>query len=296
MHSNLMSSVKSKKQREKKGYILLEGRRLIADSLAAGVVPRYVFFSRTSDVAGLRLPATQLYKIPYKTISLWSDVTTSQGVIAICKLPASEDIESSGEELPLTIVCDNVREPGNLGAILRTAVGAGCRQVVLTKGCMDLWDPKVLRSGVGAHFRMKIFRDVAWEEVSDILGTSFVCLADNNLGDADCGESETGEHDQEAKDPQARHTVPVVPYYDVNYARQTSVVLVLGGEAHGLSPSAYQLAASRKGVRVHIPLANGTESLNTGTALGVIVFEMKRQFLTRIPDESEDDSFSVTKG
>lgn len=164
--------------------------------------------------------------------------------------------------LPLTVVCDSVREPGNLGAILRSSAAVGCSNLVLTKGCVDLWEPKVLRSAAGAHFRMSIRKAVAWKDISERLPTnSSVFLADNG------GSSSVD--------------VPLVPYFAVRFGELENVTVVIGGETQGLSEEAYRLAKDRGGLRLNIPLDNGVESLNTGTALAVIVFEMKKQLLTK---------------
>jgi len=84
-------------------------------------------------------------------------------------------------------------------------------------------------------------------------------------------------------------SIPVVPYFAVDYTSQSSVVLVIGGETEGLSINAFRLARDRYGVRLNVPLSNNIESLNSGTALGIIVFEMKRQFLKKIKHNSGED-------
>lgn len=77
-----MIDVKTKKRREENGQMLLEGFRLIEDAIQAGVVPKVIFFNRLSDVLQLSLPKeVKLYKIPYRTIQLWSNLTTSPGII-----------------------------------------------------------------------------------------------------------------------------------------------------------------------------------------------------------------------
>jgi hypothetical protein len=76
-------------------------------------------------------------------------------------------------------------------------------------------------------------------------------------------------------------SIPVVPYFAVDYVNQASVVLIIGGETEGLSINAFRLARDRYGVRLNVPLSNSIESLNSGMALGIIAFEIKRQFLTK---------------
>jgi tRNA C32,U32 (ribose-2'-O)-methylase TrmJ len=84
-------------------------------------------------------------------------------------------------------------------------------------------------------------------------------------------------------------SIPVVPYFAVDYTNQSSVILVVGGETEGLSINAFRLARDRYGVRLNVPLSNNVESLNSGTALGIIVFEMKRQFLRKLQHRSGED-------
>ena len=90
-------------------------------------------------------------------------------------------------------------------------------------------------------------------------------------------------------------SIPVVPYFAVDYTNQSSVVLVIGGETEGLSINAFRLARDRYGVRLNVPLSNNVESLNSGTALGIIVFEMKRQFLRKIKHKSGEDISEETE-
>ena len=82
--------------------------------------------------------------------------------------------------LPITVICDNVRDPGNMGTIIRTCAAVGCDRLVALKGCVDIWDPKVIRSGMGAHFRLPIINDVGWETIAQhIPEHSQVFLADH---------------------------------------------------------------------------------------------------------------------
>lgn len=76
------------------------------------------------------------------------------------------------------------------------------------------------------------------------------------------------------------NSLPVLPYYTVDYT-ENEIVLVVGGEAHGLSHECIELLRERGGVRVNVPLTNDVESLNTGMALGILAFEIRKQFLIR---------------
>lgn len=329
--SSLMIDVKTKKKREKNGQMLLEGSRLIEDAIRAGTVPKAIFFSRLSDVLPLSLPQeVKLYKIPYRTIQLWSNLTTSPGIIGIFEIPDVDAKEPAENAIPLTIICDNVREPGNLGTIVRAAAAVGCEKLLLMKGCVDLWEPKVLRSAIGAHFRLPIFTSLSWDEIPTLISNeSAIFLADNNVAyendlrdctdnsesspdiefDDDCIKQDNldASNDQIIEDNTINQLIsqtkgykstaktkllvkkiisqlPVKPYFELNFT-QREIVLVIGGETEGVSLESCKLLRARNCTRVNIPLTNGIDSLNVGVAVGIVTFEMKRQFVTRKIDD-----------
>lgn len=302
--SPLMLEIKSRRRKQKDDKILLEGTRLMTDAIQAGLIPEKIIFSNAEELKKLPIDEknTQMYKVPYRTIQLWSNLTTPSGTMGIFKTP---DVESfhSPDSLPITIVCDNIRDPGNMGSILRAAAGVGCDRVILTKGCVDLWESKVLRSAAGAHFRLPIFSHKDWYEIRYMLNAkSQVIVADNRVQEdepikeendseevQEVPETETGKEDVKFESgseiEQKRHgrtdlssQIPVVPYFSLDYT-QGETVIIVGGETEGLSEKSFQLVSDTQGVRVNIPLNNGVESLNSGMALGIIAFEVKRQFL-----------------
>ncbi|KYQ56697.1 RNA methyltransferase-like protein 1 [Trachymyrmex zeteki] len=331
--SSLMIDIKTKKKREKNRQMLLEGLRLIEDAIQAGIVPKVIFFSRLSDILPLSLPKeVKLYKIPYRTIQLWSNLTTSPGIIGIFEIPDVDTKEPAENAIPLTIICDNIREPGNLGTIVRAAAAVGCEKLLLMKGCVDLWEPKVLRSAIGAHFRLPIFTSISWDEIPTLISDeSAIFLADNNIAyenvltdfkmNPDTNEDSFIEvndncvkqdnldaHNEQTKDNMINQVIdqtktykstaktkllvkqlvsqlPVKPYYALDFTKR-EMVLIIGGETEGISLESCKLLRSRNCTRVNIPLTNGIDSLNVGVAVGIVTFEMKRQFVTRkIEDE-----------
>ncbi|KOB75626.1 putative RNA methyltransferase like 1 [Operophtera brumata] len=118
-----------KKERLRSGQMLVEGWRLIVDGLEAKCKLKYVIFSRTDELDKIRpfLPKTGVvfYKVPYKEIELFSDVETAPGIFGIFETPTVENVKRLSNPLPLHFLCDNIRMSGNLGAILRAAVGVG---------------------------------------------------------------------------------------------------------------------------------------------------------------------------
>ncbi|KAL6261269.1 hypothetical protein P5V15_008791 [Pogonomyrmex californicus] len=326
--SSLMIDVKTRKRRTKNHQMLLEGFRLIEDAIQAGAIPKVIFFNRLSDILPLSLPKeVTLYKIPYRTIQLWSNLTTSPGIIGIFEIPNTEAKKPAKDAIPLTIICDNIRESGNLGAIIRAAAAVGCEKLLLMKGCVDLWEPKVVRSAIGAHFRLPIFTSVSWDEIPTLISNeAAIFLADNNIiyendlkDSTDNSESnvniltEVNDNNIKRDNPDANDDqtiednanqlideiktykstakskllikklisrLPVIPYYALDFTKR-EMVIVIGGETEGVSLESCKLLSARNCIRVNIPLTNGVDSLNVSVALGIITFEMKRQFVTR---------------
>jgi len=170
-----------------------------------------------------------------------SDTKTPQGILAVLRL----------EPLPLPsqadflLILDGVRDPGNLGTLLRTALAAGVDAVLLPPGNADAYAPKVVRSAMGAHFRLPL-RIASWEEIRGMIdGLNLsVYLADV-----------AGE----------------MVYTQVDFTRPLG--LIVGGEAQGAGPDARALAPHI----LRIPMPGGAESLNAAVAGAVLMFEVVRQ-------------------
>lgn len=302
--SSVMTVVKSRSFRDKQGKILLEGRRLITDALRAGAVPQVFFFSRLEYIKELpldKLKGVSLIKVKFEAIKDWSDLVTPQGIMGIFAKPDPVKMKFPETELchslPLLLICDNLRDPGNLGTVLRSAAGAGCSKVLLTKGCVDAWEPKVLRAGMGAHFQVPIISNLDWESVPHHLPPDTrVYVADN------CGLHRQAQKSSKASDqvwtpnhqPVNRHKYEEeedrepktvegwlpeleVQSYDVDWTEAPAAV-VIGGETHGLSVESLQLAASTEGRRLLIPVVPGVDSLNSAMAASILLFEGRRQW------------------
>jgi hypothetical protein len=174
----------------------------------------------------------------------------------------------------------------------------------------------VLRSGAGAHFRTAVVSDVEWNELeTHVDDEGSVFLADNSgqvLEDLQENEEEEENVDNsnellhEDEENTVKYipeiseslelyknrlsSISVIPYFAVDYINQTSIILIIGGETEGLSINAFRFAHDRCGVRLNVPLSNNVESLNSGTALGIIVFEIRRQFLTKLQHKAGERS------
>lgn len=277
---SLLLEIKSKKVQESNKVILLEGKRLIKDALQMKIKLEYLIFSRMDEVEYLRpyLPklGSILYKMPYREMQMWSDLSTNPGIMGIFKKPQTDQYEPT-DSLPFTVILDNVREPNNLGAILRVCSGAGCSKVILTKGCTNLWDNKVLRSACGAHFRLQIHNKLEWDLINNMFETNYNIFVADNRGITT---------DREKTDADLiLNTINLIPYFSINFKsivnENNHIVLIIGGETEGISEECYKFCQKVQGARINIPMDNKVDSLNVSTALGIIAFEIKRQLLVK---------------
>ena len=233
------------KARRREGRMVLEGVRLIGDVLAGGFQPEYVLHRDDwqSEVLD-KLVKSEVECIPVEAgiFDALAETEHSQGVLAVCAMP--ELLISP--DASLLIALDGLQDPGNLGAILRTAAAADVDGVLLLPGTVDPFNPKVIRAGMGAHFRLPMVA-LDWGEFAEVFNPDWNILA------ADSANLEAA------------------PYWDT--LPQSPTVLVMGNEAHGISGDARRLASAF----VSIPMARGVESLNTAIAAAILLFEFRRQ-------------------
>jgi TrmH family RNA methyltransferase len=236
------------KGRREQGRFLVEGVRLIEEALKAGMPPAFLFhLPEASDnersAALLQTAAaagSRVVELAPKVYQALADTVSSQGVIAAMPIPRVTPRPSPA----FNLVLDQLRDPGNMGTILRGAEAAGADRVLLTPGCVDPWGPKVVRSGMGAHFRLPLLIARDWTTVDDALQGLPVWLT-------------------AARGAQA--------YDEVDWTGRFA--LVIGGEAAGYTPAAWREPAGR----ITIPMAEPVESLNAAMAAGVVMFEVARQ-------------------
>ncbi len=178
-----------------------------------------------------------------KVFQTMSDVTNPQGVLAVINKENNED--SIDDTQDMIIALDGIQDPGNLGTIIRTVDSIGLNQILISKDTADCWNSKVIRSTMGAIFRVKV---IEVEDLSktleslkkkkyDVLVTSL--QTDNNI-------------------------------YDIDLNR---TIVVIGNEANGVTEEVRKIAT----VQAKIPMIGKTESLNASVAAGVIMYEYVRR-------------------
>ena len=235
--------------REQNGVFIAEGVRLCEEALKSGLKPALVLFSKKCSSRGLEL-VKQTLNLGCKVLSVTpevldglSDTETTQGMLMVMPNPNL----SLPSELDFIIVIDQVRDPGNLGTILRSSAAAGIQAVFYTPGSVDAWSPKVVRSAMGAHFRIPVLLK-PWKEIKDL------CKHQNPALGLFLAESGEGKS-----------------LWQMDLSRP--LALVIGGEAEGAS----QEVKEDVDTFIHIPMPGKFESLNAGVAASIILFEVVRQ-------------------
>lgn len=163
-------------------------------------------------------------------------------------------------------------------------------------GCTDVWEPKVLRGGAGAHFRIQIENNIPWELMKNYCPRdSAVYLASNEVAAGNGNpfvpipEKDATWYEVSADGAKIDHTysntqkllsyknvkLPVILYHQIPPVKDKEAVVVVGGETEGLSAAAYKFAYDCNGWKVTIPLVNNVESLNVAVATGIILFQIK---------------------
>jgi RNA methyltransferase, TrmH family len=234
---------RAKERREANAFIV-EGVRLVEEATNRYWRFELVIYDESLSERGkllmerLRSNHVEVEEVSPDLMKSLSETETPQGILAVLKLshlPISESLD-------FILIPDQIRDPGNLGTLLRSAAAAGVQAVLIPPEATDAFSPKVVRAGMGAHFRLPI-HSVSWENIQVFTKDLQVFLADMD------GQSCWGT---DLRQPLA---------------------LIIGGEAEGASEEARKLANQK----ISIPMSETVESLNAGVAGSVLMFEVLRQ-------------------
>ncbi len=241
----LLSDVKA---RRKSGRFVVEGARLCEDAARSGVTiiaalatvsAAAKYADRWNAVAAV---AKRTYHMSETVAKALSDTGSPQGVVCLCEVPptAALDVRPDGCYAAL----ENLQDPGNLGTVIRTAEALGVQGVLLSGGCCDLYNPKVLRASMGGVFRLPVHVRDDFTDCLRELGGQMPVLA--CVVDADATP------------------ITAKPF--------GGAVAVIGNEGNGLTAEAIAACTHR----VTIPMAGRAESLNASMAAGILLWELCR--------------------
>jgi tRNA G18 (ribose-2'-O)-methylase SpoU len=270
-HSFIRDILRYTSKKSLSNKVVLEGERLIADALASGAIITQVYYTHDRYLKAapkieelLSNTSIKSQKVKESDVKLVSQVVTPPGIIAVAEKPKNEDIIAKRDILnvmPVSVIADTIKIPGNMGGLIRSVSSAGADQIITSMGCTDPWNPQVLRSGMGSHFRIPILEAFSKDALKQLLPSFesiFYAEAEDRSSDATKGQ----------------------PYFDVEYFPRPSVktALFVGGEAFGFSEETRKLLEETGAKKIEIPMSPGSESLNSYVAASIIIFEMRRQF------------------
>jgi TrmH family RNA methyltransferase len=247
----LARDLQRRKAREKNSLFVAEGVRAVEDLLRSGLKIRgaLVTSELTADPQGQSLlnrladSNVEVDEVTKKEFETAAETETPQGVLAIGKIP---DRSLNTLDLPdecRILLLDSVQDPGNVGTIIRTAAALGATATLALPGTVHIWNPKVVRSSMGAQFTHPAFHE-PWPSVRDFLGKhGFQVWAADARGER------------------------VVP--DRAFRR---LAIVVGNEGSGLNPE----IRARADRIVSLPIAAGVESLNVAVATGIILYVLSQ--------------------
>ena len=240
-----LRSLKIKKYRQEEGKFLIGGLRLIGEGLKS-IFPLETIWmteSKQTAVAGKKMISdARKLNIPIeitsaKSLEQISDTQHHQGIIALADLPDYSNAEFGDRLLAL----DRISDPGNMGTLLRTAEWFSVKSILLSEDCVDPFNPKVVRGGMGAHFWMDSITIVKLDETLHQL---------QSRGYTIIGSDMTG-----------------TPMSKLNLDKNQKWVLVVGSEAHGIS----ETVQNRISHMISIPEKGNVESLNAAVAGGILM-------------------------
>ena len=246
---NVMQLNQKAKARREQGLFAAEGRKMFLEAPEEWVSEKLVPFMALFYVV-LTLGA-QVEKYPYEIVKdsvfrQMCDTKTPQGILTVLKLPtwSEDDVLAGGN--PLVMVLEDLQDPGNAGTILRTGEGAGVSGVFLTKTCVDITNPKVIRSTMGSIYRMPFLY------VEDVVSLEKK-LKEKGIRSFAAHLKGENSYDQES------------------YKGGTA--FFIGNEGKGLTDQAAEAADCL----IRIPMCGKVESLNAAMASGILMYEAARQ-------------------
>lgn len=238
-----LKKLQDKKYRLQQHQFLIEGRRFVEEALRQGASLQTLLYTGEDLLDGLATDGVpEILQVTPQILKELSGTVHPQGIMASVGIPVADPARFE-QGLGLWLYLDEIRDPGNLGTIIRSAHAFACDGLILSRGCADPWQDKVLRSTMGSIFALPILSDQDPSYLSRRVGEGVrLYLADLT---------------------QARPLAAVTP--------APSSIIVIGNEAHGVSDRIRALPHQA----VRIPMPGGAESLNAAVAASLFLYEFR---------------------
>ena len=237
-----VNSLKAKKERDKTGLFILEGKRLV-DEIPNSWEIKYLLKAESYSED---INFENVYTVKDSLFEKISETVNPQGILDVCHIKEFDVTNVDYSNSPFFVVLENVTDPGNMGTLIRTADAAGADGIFLSKGCVDIYNPKVIRATMGSIFHLPIYRNL---NLMDLMED----FKNNNVKTL------------------AAHLKGTSTPYKVDMT--TACAVIIGNEANGLSDEISEMASDL----VKIPMPGKAESMNAGIAGGILIYEAVRQ-------------------
>lgn len=246
-----VASLSTAKGRKKSGMFIVEGLKSIMELGEEWTIDGILYtedVEKATDLTPYKTRAKKDLLVDEKVMKHLSDTMTPQGIMAVVENKTWQLGSLLTKEHPFLILLEEVQDPGNLGTIIRTADAAGADGVILSKGCADLYNPKVIRSTMGSLFHLPV---VVKQDLADIIPTL----------------------QGEGVKVYAAHLEGATYPYSLDFKEGTA--LLIGNEGSGLTKEIADLAHAY----VKLPMEGRAESLNASVAASILAYEVLRQRL-----------------
>ena len=242
---NIITLLKKSAKRKESGLFVIEGIRMFTEIPKDRIEKIYVsesFFKENGTI----LNGFAYELVSDNVFTQMSDTKTPQGILALVRMLEYNIEEIISVDMPVVVMLENIQDPGNLGTIMRTAEGAGVTGIIMSKDTVDIYNPKTIRSTMGALFRMPFIYVEDIIEVSDVLKKRDIVLV-------------------------AAHLQGKKNYYAEELNRP--MALMIGNEGNGLTDA----FTKKADMLVKIPMEGQLESLNAAVSTAIILYEAYRQ-------------------
>ena len=245
-------SLLKSKNRQKESKYIIEGYRILTLAIECNADLDYVFINETFEdkdehnefLKVLEDNNIKVFKTTNKIFKELVDTENTQGILGVVKFKERKIENNIDNNEKFVLILDRIQDPGNMGTIIRTADAAGIDAIVALKGCVDIYNPKVIRSTMGSIFDMKIIHATQEECINELRNNNFKIVS---------SYLETDNY-----------------YHKTNY--DNKVALVIGNEANGVNDDLIK----ESDILVKIPIYGNAESLNAAISSAILMYEIKK--------------------
>ena len=245
-------SLLKSKNRQKESKYIIEGYRILTLAIECNADLDYVFINETFEdkeehrkiLNILDERNIKVFKTTNKIFKELIDTENTQGILGVVKFKdrkIEHNIKSNDE---FVLILDRIQDPGNMGTIIRTADAAGVDAIIALKGCVDIYNPKVIRSTMGSIFDMNIIHCTQEECLEELKSKDFKIVS---------SYLDTENY-----------------YHETKYHERTA--LVIGNEANGVNDDLIK----QSDILVKIPIYGNAESLNAAISSAILMYEIKK--------------------